>query len=432
MAQLGVSPTTVRQAVSDLVRAGRIDAISGSGTFIRAPLVATAPPPADTSWQALALGSDNVGLDLLEPLRAPPPAGVIDLASGYPDASLQPTTLLRRAVRDAVRRPGTFGRAPSEGIAPLRAWFTDQIDPSSDRSALITGGGQAALSLTFRALGLPGDTILMESPTYVGALMAARGAGLIPAPVSVDTGGLRVDHLEAAVRATGATLLYVQPRFHNPTGAVLADNRRSELLAIADRHRLIIVEDDWIADLDDHAARLKPLAAADADGHVVHIRSLTKSVAPSIRIACVAASGHIAARIRRMRATEDFFVSPLLQEIALGVVTAPQWPTHLARLRQRLAQRRTDLTNRLPAPLALPDGSAGGPLHVWARLPDTVRDTELRDVALRHGVLIVPGSQWHPADPGAAHIRLSCAAVGNDLLALGVARLGEALAELGA
>ena len=107
------------------------------------------------------------------------------------------------------------------------------------------------MSLTFRSLGLVGDVVLMESPTYVGAIAAARAAGLVPVPVPLDRERLLIDQLEVALKRTGAKMLYLQPRFHNPTGATLSHDRRDPLMELTSRRGLTIVEDDWLRDLDD-------------------------------------------------------------------------------------------------------------------------------------------------------------------------------------
>ncbi|MEZ5226322.1 MAG: PLP-dependent aminotransferase family protein [Acidimicrobiales bacterium] len=203
------------------------------------------------------------------------------MASGYPDAALQPIALLAKAMRDAARRPGTYGRAPSEGIEPLRSWFASELDRRRVHDVLVTSGGQTALSLIFRSLALPGDIVAMETPTYIGAIAACRASGLTPAAVPTDAGGVRLDDLTAVVEATGARIVYLQPRFHNPTGTSLAADRRPALMALAEERGLIVIEDDWLYDLDDPMARQRPLAADDPNGHVVHVRcSPSRSLPP--------------------------------------------------------------------------------------------------------------------------------------------------------
>jgi DNA-binding transcriptional MocR family regulator len=428
MAQLGVGPATVRAAVAELVRAGVVETVPGSGTFV----TRSAPrrPSGDHSWQAVTLGPAPPNPDALSPLRTPPTSRVIDLASGYPGPDLQPTPLIRRALRSATDRPEAFGRAPTEGVPELRQWFSTAIDRAGDRDILIVPGGQAGLSTSFRALGRPGEVVVTETPTYAGALGAARAAGLVPVAAPIDDGGLMIDAFETVVAQTEARLAYLQPRHHNPTGTGLAGDRRDALLEVAARHRLIVIEDDWLADLDDPATAPPPLAASDPDGHVVHLRSLTKSVAPGMRIAALASVGAIHRRLVAARGAEDFFVAPVLQEAALAVVTDRAWPRHLARLRTTLTERRRHLTRLVDQVDGWEPVGAGGPLHLWLDLPRGVSAEEARDAALRRGVAIVDGTGWFPADPSGAWIRLSCAAEPPAVLDEGAARLSDALGDL--
>lgn len=439
MAELGVSPATVRSAVNELVRLGLVETISGSGTFIAAPHGDAPRAAADYSWQSLALGSDPDGpasaqRSMLNPLRGMPQPGVIDLSSGYPDISLQPVSLISSAVRDAARRPGAFGRADSEGIAPLRDWFAARIDPGLRHRVLIMPGGQAAISLIFRSICLPGDNVLMESPTYAGALVSVRAAGLTPVPVPLDGEGLQTDQLDTLIQQTGARVLFVQSRFQNPSGLTMSAERCRELIAVAERNRLVIIEDDWIADLDTPGHEAGPLARIDPHGHVVHVRSLTKSVAPGMRVAAIASSGALASRIHQVRSSEEFFVAPLLQEAALSVVTSPRWPRHLRKLRSTLFERRAILRDELDrldgVVLLLPESTRSSPLHVWCRIEGVPMDADIREVALRHGVSVVDGRLWHPGVSEGIHLRVSNGATDIDDVKEGVSRLEVALDEL--
>lgn len=425
MAELGVSPATIRAAVSELVRAERIETVSGSGTFILAE-----PRPqsddGDRGWQSAALSPRHLDIDFPGPLQSVSPPDTIDLASGYPDATLQPIALLTRAMRDAARRPGTYGRAPGEGIEPLRSWFATELDPKRQHDVLITSGGQAALSLIFRSIALPGDTVAMETPTYIGAIAACRAAGLTPAAVSADDSGIRVDQLETD-RNNRSTTRLSPPRFHNPTGAHLAKQRHQPLLELAAERGLILIEDDWLHDLDDPTTRCRPLASNDPNGHVIHIRSLSKSVAPSMRIAGIASQGVIAERLKAMRTVEDFFVSPILQETALNVVTSTGWERHLRTMRIELRTRQAALREAIAAIDCQISTPVAGPLHLWLRLPPHLDALTVRDAALRLGVSMIAGNQWHPSDPESTHIRLSNASAPTAQILEGVKRLGSAL-----
>ena len=236
---------------------------------------------------------------------------------------------------------------PLAGLTGLRAYFAAEVGAAAG-DVLITPGGQAALAACFRGLAAPGAPIIVESPTYLGALAAARAQGLVPVPVPADRDGIRPDLLADALAATGARVVYLQPVYANPHGATLAFERRAAVLDAVRAAGAFIVEDDAFRDLALGAGRRRPCSWSDPDGHVVHIRSLTKASAPGLRIAAVTARGPAAARLRAARIVEDLFVTGPLQEAALEVVGAPAWRAHLRRLRKVLRERRDALVAALP------------------------------------------------------------------------------------
>ena len=183
------SPVTVAEAVRQLVARGLIETRPGRGTFVAAlPDERRAP---DLSWQTVALGARRPGEDEMQALLALPRPGAIPLSGGYLDADLQPAAALGAALARAARQPAAWQRGPVEGREDLRAWFAREAGAGLRADDMvICPGGQAALSSALRALAAPGDTLLVESPTYLGALAAARAAGLRVVPVPADAEGV--------------------------------------------------------------------------------------------------------------------------------------------------------------------------------------------------------------------------------------------------
>ncbi|MEU4240788.1 PLP-dependent aminotransferase family protein [Actinoplanes sp. NPDC026619] len=422
------SPVTVAEAIRVLAAQGVVEARPGRGTFVAARPVLPAPP--DLSWQTVALGAALPGDADMAALLALPLAGAIPLSGGYLDPDLQPAAALGAALARAARQPATWQRGPVEGREDLRAWFAQQSGTGLRAGDLvICPGGQAALSSALRALTTPGDTLLVESPTYLGALAAARAAGLRIVPVPADADGVLPDQLAAAFARTSARLFYCQPLHANPSGATLAAHRRR---AVADAVReagAFLIEDDYARDLTIDGDAPPPLAADDPDGHVIYLRSLTKSAAPGLRIAAIGARGPAGARLRAARLLDDFFVAGPLQQATLEFVTAPAWPRHLRHLRTALRARReallTALSRHLPSlvPAAVPRGG----LHLWARLPDGADDVATANAAATAGVIVFPGRPWFPAEPPAPHLRLTYAAAPPDQMDEAIRRLSHAL-----
>jgi DNA-binding transcriptional MocR family regulator len=235
--------------------------------------------------------------------------------------------------------------------------------------------------------------------------------------------------LARAFDETGARVLYAQPNYANPTGAQGSGERAERVLDVVRSRGAFLVEDDWAHDLGiDGAAR--PVAAHDDAGHVIYLRSLTKSVSPSVRVAAVVARGPARARGRADRGAESMYVSDLRQAAALDVVTQRGWGTHLRSLGPQLRARRDLLIDSLAehVPDARLDLVPRGGLHLWARLPDgTDVDRLVRDCEAE-GVLIAPGTEWFPAEPAGPYVRLNYTGPAPERFPDGARVLGRALA----
>ncbi len=422
-----LSPATVQRLLADMGRRGLLVTRPGSGTFT-APRRASRRP-ADLSWQTLTLGS-RVGLGPdLERLVDPLPPDSIGLASGFPDERLQPLGLLAAAASRAARRPHGWSRLPPQGLPELRSFLATEVADGqlTDQNVLIASGGQAALSAVFRHLCSPGDPVIVESPTYVGALATARAAGLVLIPVPGDAHGVLPDALADAFARTGSRVAYLQPRYANPHGSVLAAERREPVLAAAARAGAFLLEDDWMRDFDLGAPTLPPLVSADDDGHVIYLRSVSKPIAAGLRVSGLIARGPVLARLRRGRISDDLFVAPMLQQIALDVLTAPGWPRHLATVRRLLRERRDALAGAIGELLPgchlelLPRGG----MHLWLRLPDGSSDADVTEAAAARGVAVTPGRSSFPGEPPASYLRLSYAGEESPALRQAVRILAE-------
>lgn len=426
-ARYGASPVTVHAAVQHLVRSGRLVARPGDGTYVAAPR-ATAVER-DYGWQSAALGPAPAAGDALGELLRMPGSDTIHLGSGYPDETLLPESLLRLATHRVSRRPGAWGRAPSAGLDELRAWFAGHIGGEvRPHEVAVAPGGQAALSAAFRALQPPGAPVLVESPTWIGALAAARGAGHTVVPVPADRDGVRPDLLADALRRTGARLVYLQPLHANPTGAVLAVERRAAVLQAVRDADAFLVEDDFARSLGHGPGdTAPPPLLAEDDGHVIHIRSLTKTTAPSLRIAALVARGPAAARLRTARLVEELFTSRFLQEVALDVVTNSAYTVHLRRLSDTLRERAAVLVPRLRALGLHVDGPPRGGFSVWAGLPDGLDEDEVVRGCAAKGVVVNGGRAWFPAEPTGGWLRLSVAGATTEQIGEGVGRLERVL-----
>jgi DNA-binding transcriptional MocR family regulator len=424
-----VSPLTVSRALADLSREGVLVTRPGIGTYTAEAQRHPAGDPAGYWWQTVALADRAVDTAGLSPLADPAQADdVISLAAGYLHPSLMPLAALRAALARAARLPDAWDRPPAAGLPGLRSWFAQTAAPGFDaRDVLITSGGQSALSAVFRALVPAGAPLLVESPTYPGALAVARAAGLRPVPVPADRDGIIPAHLAETFGRTGARALYCQPAYHNPTGAVLAEARRPEVLSAAAAAGAFVIEDDFARWLSHAGQAPPPLLVGDDEGRVVYLTSLTKAASPSLRIGAIIARGPVADRLRALRAIDDLFVARPLQETALELVSRPAWPRHLRTLSQALGSRAATLAEAVSRLLPgvdvfLPRGG----MHLWARLPAGTDDVAAADAARRTGVIVMPGRPFFPAEPPGPYLRLAfCGAASEGELVTAVRRLAD-------
>ncbi|MEV4097164.1 PLP-dependent aminotransferase family protein [Streptosporangium saharense] len=407
-----VGPGTVSRAIAVLAAEGAVVTRPGVGTFV-APRRSRTAAAGDTSWQEVALAGREYDPGNATEAASPPPEGGVAMSGGYPHESLWPARALGNALARAARRPDAWHRAPAAGLEPLRALFARTAGGTvTAQDVLVTGGGQGALSMLFRAIAAPGGPVLMESPTYPGALAAARAAGLRPVPVPMDDGGIRPDLLADAFGMTGARLLYCQPTFHNPTGTVLTPDRRRQVVEVARAAGAFLIEDDFARHLGHGRPAPPPLVDDDPDGTVVYLTSLTKPASPSLRIGAVIARGPVTRRLLGMRYVDDFFVTRPLQEAAVELLSTPAWDRHLQALSGALRERCATLAGALQR--HVPDWTVTripqGGLHLWVRLPQGSQATAVADAARSRGVFVNPGDRYFPAEAPGPFLRLNFAA----------------------
>jgi DNA-binding transcriptional MocR family regulator len=424
MAKLGVGPVTVRRAVAQLVSEGLLTTRSGIGTYVSRP---AQRPAADTAWQQVALGPSRVdpaGLDVQTRLWG---LGSLPMASGYLDASLRPDGRIAAAIARAARRPDAWGPPSLGGLGELRSWFAAEIGVDREE-ILISSGCQGAMSAIMRSLLPPGSPVLFGVPTYPGALAVARSAGLVPVPVPCDADGIRPELLERAFLTTGARLLYMQPTFANPDGRALPAVRRPQVIDAAKKAGAFILEDDWARWLGHGPSPAPPLARDDVDGHVVTITSLTKAVAPSLRVGAVAARGPVLQRIAAMRLVDEFFVSRPLQEAAVELVTGAGWQAHLRSLASSLRQRWEALSVALERhlPGCTFEAPAGG-VFVWVQLPKGCDEQLAVERSLAAGVAVSPGRLYVIGEAEHPHMRISFSGVPASAIDEAVRRLAGAI-----
>jgi DNA-binding transcriptional MocR family regulator len=356
--QLGVHRSTVTVAYDELAADGLVDRRRGSGTTVRGDLWGVAP-----DW-ARYLAEGNFGptapfTERIAAARRIP--GVIDLVEGMIGPDLFPREALDRATRalsvprrDALSRPARRGTPARDHRPAVRRGPRLDLDPER---ILITTGGQQAVYLIARALLRPGDAIGIEQPSYYYSLpfFQAIGARLVPLPV--DELGVQPGALAAAYNRYRLRLILVTPTYQNPTTTTLPIERRQELLALCRELNLPIVEDDGYRQLALDGPPPASLLALDRESRVIHLSTLSKTIAPGIRIGWTVAPGPVIARLAEIRRQIDFGMSPIAQWVVADLLDRSDWAAHLARLRAALRVRRdrfaSDLADQFRPGIAL-------------------------------------------------------------------------------
>ncbi len=410
-----VSPVTVQSALRSLTTRGLIETRPGVGAFVSTDRTVA---PRDHSWQTGVLGSANaLTMETSAALRTTR-ADAISLHSGYPDRTLLPERLIRSALTRAARSDAALERPDSAGSAGLRAWFASELASQTPahltaptaQDVLVLPGSQLGLGALFRSIAGPGGALLIESPTYWGAILAARQVGVTLVPVPSGPTGPDLVALEQAFVDTGARVFYAQPNYANPTGAQWSVSTSARVLEIVREHRAFLIEDDWAHDFG-ITTDVTPLATRDDSGHVVYLRSLTKSISPSVRIAAVIARGPLRRRLVADLQAQSMYVSGLLQAAALDVVTQPGWQTHRRAVKKQLRARRDLLVEAVSThiPDAIIPAVPPGGLNLWVRVPDVIDLSQLTKDAEARGLVIANGDEWFPAEPTGRYLRLNFA-----------------------
>jgi 2-aminoadipate transaminase len=378
--------------------------------------------------------------DIREILKITAQPEVISLAGGLPAPELFPIDEYRRAFEWVLETEGSVALqyGPSEGYRPLREFLVRRLETfgihSSVEDILVTNGSQQALDLIGKILLDPGDAVLVEKPTYLGAIQAFNQYQASYAVVPMDDEGMRVDEVERVLgeRArTGAPVkfIYAIPNFQNPTGRSMSLVRRQRLVELAAEYGVPIVEDDPYGELRYEGAHLPSLKALDSTGCVIYLGTFSKILAPGFRLGWIVAAPGAMAGLLHGKQPADLHTGMIQQMATFEVCKNGFVDSHVERIKAFYKQRRDvmlqALSEHLPADAAY-TRPAGG-LFVWAELPRFLDTRELLLDAIEDKVAFVPGQGFHPDHSGTNTMRLNFSNVPPDQLREGVRRLGVAI-----
>jgi len=435
-ATLGLHRDTVALAYEQLGQAGLVEARVGAGTFVRSLLA-----PATVRGQAieLALAPSVERLIALENSRPRYASGedVVALHRLIPDPRLYPVEEFAACCDAALREegPALLSYASPEGDPRLRRVIADRLRrygiALGPEELVLCHGASQGIALALRLFTQPGDQVAVEVPTYANVLSAFAAHGLSAAAVAMDAEGPDPESLERVLARPEVKVFYTIPSFHNPLGTTASLARRRQVLEIAARHAVPVIEDGFELDLRFAGRDVAPLAALDDAGIVVQLFSFSKSLFPGVRVGSLAARGRALAGLVALKHATDLSDALTLQAGLARFVESGAYDRHLARIRRVLAARHAALAEALAT--AMPAGTRWtepeGGYQCWVELPFEVDTRDLLADAMRAGVVFSPGTLFMPDARPSRGMRLSVASVDEAEIARGVAALGRVVAE---
>jgi 2-aminoadipate transaminase len=368
---------------------------------------------------------------------------VISFAGGLPAPDVFPYEELVEACTRVLRTNGVVALqyGSTEGYQPLREMIARhtqryKIDVTSD-NILITSGSQQALDLLGKIFINRGDRILVESPTYLGAMQAWNAYGAEYIPVPSDEDGMRTDSLEHALR-TGPKFIYVLPNFQNPTGITLSLERRHKLVEMADRYGVPIIEDDPYGQLRYEGEHLPAVAVIDSEyqshagsysGNVIYLSTFSKLLSPGMRLGWVIAPPEVIRKLTQAKQGADLHTATFNQVVAHEVSQHGFLDKHIDHIREVYRERRNvmldSLEEHMPAGVSWTHPQGG--LFLWATLPEKLNATDLLIEAVQQKVAFVPGESFFPCGGGKNTMRLNFSNATPEKINEGVARLSRVL-----
>ena len=371
---------------------------------------------------------------------------VISFAGGLPAPEVFPIQRFEEACHRVLEQHGASALqyGATEGYEPLREMLARNMARygilAKVENVMITSGSQQALDLIGKLLINTGDRVLVEGPTYLGALQAFNVYGAEYVSVPIDDDGLRTDLLEKSLRS-GPKFMYILPNFQNPAGTTLSEGRRHELVLLADKYGIPIIEDDPYGQLRYEGDHLTPLVVLDREnlrrdngyslGNVIYLSTFSKTLAPGLRLGWIVAPPEIISKLVQLKQGADLHTSTFNQFVAYEVARDGFLDQHIKLIRQVYRERRDVMLQALDDffPPEVTWTHPKGGLFLWVTLPEGVDCHELFQRALKENVAFVTGDSFYAdnSHEGGRHMRLNFSNANREQIREGIRRLSVAV-----
>lgn len=433
--RLNVNRSTIVHAYRELVADGLIEQKVGSGSRV-VPALRQGQPARSAAvpwWVTLPPWRVGEFPTVLGELAAKQEPGRISFVQGVaPDEPSPLGGLAKSFARVAKDARFVHSYGDSEGYEPLREAIAQRMARRGARAQakdiIVLTGSTQGIMIVAQSLAEPGDEIIVETPSYPGALQIFQICGLRAIPVPVDDDGMRVDHVEAILRTRKPRFIYTMPSLHNPTNATMNVDRRERLVTLARRAGVPMVEDDPYGELAEGSAA--PLVAMAPD-YVVYLSTFSKTVAPSLRVGWLCAPRTILDRLLLRKQAHDMATSLYVQAAVCDYLHS-SYDAHIPLLRQELFRRRRLADEAIAQhwPHTLRISKSGGGFYLWVTTPREIRARPLLDAAERVGASFLFGEAFYANGGGDHNFRLALTAVTRDEIAEGIRRIGHAIASI--
>ena len=411
-ARLRISRTTVVSAYRELESKGLLRGYVGRGTFVCAT-----PEPSGTpfAWRGKIASAALRSSDptMRDTIRHSADGRLLSLGAGEPAIDLFPTEAFQRAIDEVLKADAAavWRHGPTEGQPSLRLAIADRFRVAPE-SVLVLAGAQQGLDLLARCLIDPGDAVIIDRPGYLGAIQSFRAAGA--KLIGWDVLRCDIDELEDLLVRYRPKLIYTNPTFQNPTGITMPIRTRRELLELAGRYRVPIVEDGTYRELYFKEAPPPSLYELDSQNLVIHLNSFSKVLAPGLRLGWLSATPSIIEQIALIKGRLDPHAQNLGQMALARLIRDGSFDRHLVALRAEHARRCARMVSSIQQhvrPGALRLGRPTGGLYLWCRLAAGVSARAVLDTAIREGMAFVPGHAFYPDTAGESELRLCFSSV---------------------
>ncbi|AEE14708.1 putative transcriptional regulator, GntR family [Thermodesulfobium narugense DSM 14796] len=358
---------------------------------------------------------------------------LISFAGGLPGPETFPVEEFREASNKVLKDNGiqALQYTITEGYPPLREFLASYLSKKgikcSVKNILLTNGSQQALDLIAKVMCDPGDYILLEEPSYLGAIQAFTAYETKFATIPIDKNGTLTNLLEEKINKYNPKFVYLLPNFHNPAGVTLSLDRRKEVIEVANKTGALIIEDDPYGDLRYTGESLSPIKSFDTNENVIYLGTFSKILSPGVRIGWIVAPDSIMIKLVEAKQGTDLCSSPFIHMVVYELCRNNILETQIPKIKKIYGERCKLMLDAIAK--YFPEGSdwtkPEGGLFIWAQLQEKYNTKELFTKAIEKNVAYVPGFCFYANGGGESTMRLNFSNAQNDMIEVGIKRLSE-------